>query len=281
MKFLEEHETTHQLLQEWAGSHSVVTASHYFWSAGTPMQKSQDGLFRTLLSQTLINCPEVAPLICGERWEDNSFDSLKGWAHKELCDVFQRLSSLQQLPVRFCFLIDGLDEYDGDQHELAELLIGISRSSNIKICASSRPWNNFIDVFGHSQWKLFIHELTKDDIQLYTKENLEQSSRFLQLQDREPVAAESLARKISERSQGVFLWVYLVIRSLLRGLANRDEIRDLQQRLDELPSDLEEYFELMMSRIENVYRTRTARIFQTLIVAEGSLPLIALSLIHI
>ncbi|USP74058.1 hypothetical protein yc1106_01332 [Curvularia clavata] len=276
MKFLEEHESTHKLLKKWAGSQDIVIASHYFWSAGTPMQKSQGGLFRTLLSQILISCPEVAPLICGERWEDNSLDSLKDWTHKELCEAFQGLSSLQKLPIRFCFLIDGLDEYDGDHHELAELLVGISCSSNIKICASSRPWNDFIDAFGQSQWKLFIHELTKDDIRLYTEDNLEQNRRFLQLKGREPVAAESLIQKMSERSQGVFLWVYLVIRSLLRGLANRDEIRDLQRRLDELPSDLEEYFELMMSRIENVYRTRTARIFRTLIEAQGSLPLIAL-----
>jgi hypothetical protein len=82
-------------------------------------------------------------------------------------------------------------------------------------------------------------------------------------------------QEIGAKAQGVFLWVYLVVRSLVRGLANRDEIHDLEQRLNELLSDLEEYFKHMMDTIESVYHVQTARIFKTLITAGATLPLVA------
>ncbi|KKZ64040.1 hypothetical protein EMCG_01701 [[Emmonsia] crescens] len=41
---------------------------------------------------------------------------------------------------KFSFLIDGLDEFDGDHQSLMSMLVDINRSYNIKILAASRPW---------------------------------------------------------------------------------------------------------------------------------------------
>lgn len=41
--------------------------------------------------------------------------------------------------LRFCFFIDGLDEYDGDHEDVIQLLHDLARGKNVKICASSRP----------------------------------------------------------------------------------------------------------------------------------------------
>jgi hypothetical protein len=52
----------------------------------------------------------------------------------------------------------------------------------------------------------------------------------------------ALVEEIVEKANEVFLWVKLVVQSLLAGLGNRDSITDLQRRLRELPSDLEKLY---------------------------------------
>jgi hypothetical protein len=107
------------------------------------------------------------------------------------------------------------------------------------------------------------------------KDNLEQDLRFKRLKRQDGLATTELVEEIRSKSCGVFLWVYLVVRSLLRGLRNSDRIPDLRRRLYELPGELEEYFELMLDSIEKVYQQTTARIFKVMIAAQGTLPILA------
>lgn len=48
--------------------------------------------------------------------------------------------------------------------------------------------------------------------------------------------------EVIERAQGVFLWVYLVVKELLKGLGQRNKLEDLRAKLDTLPDSLESYF---------------------------------------
>jgi hypothetical protein len=69
----------------------------------------------------------------------------------------------------------------------------------------------------------------------------------------------------------VFLWVALVVRSLLNGLIDDNSISDMQRRLSFFPSDLDNFFQQMMDRIEEVYKPQAAKIFQMVTAARGSL----------
>jgi hypothetical protein len=64
-----------------------------------------------------------------------------------LSGTWNALLELPHVSTKFCFFIDGLDEYSGDEEETLRLMLDISSSSNIKICVSSRPWNTFLDAF--------------------------------------------------------------------------------------------------------------------------------------
>ena len=68
---------------------------------------------------------------------------LDAWALEELSLIVDRLSSKSLASeghqIRFCFFIDGLNDYDGDHRDIIELLRRMSACSDIKICASSRP----------------------------------------------------------------------------------------------------------------------------------------------
>jgi hypothetical protein len=50
------------------------------------------------------------------------------------------------------------------------------------------------------------------------------------MEDR-PRDARDLIMEVVTKADGVFLWVSLVVESLLKGLGNRDEIEDLRERV--------------------------------------------------
>ena len=51
MKFIAASEKTKEALNEWTGPRQLITCSHFFWHAGTELQKNVQGLLRTLLHQ--------------------------------------------------------------------------------------------------------------------------------------------------------------------------------------------------------------------------------------
>ena len=146
------------------------------------------------------------------------------------------------ISARFCFFIDGLDEYDGDPSDLIKILRDFSSADDIKVCFSSRPWNVFEHAYGdnHGQ-KLHVHDHTRNDIEMFVRGTLREEKQFRELEESDSCHRD-LVREIVDRAHGVFLWVFLVIRSLRRGLTNSDTISELQTRLRILPTDLEEYF---------------------------------------
>ncbi|RGP61626.1 nacht domain-containing protein isoform 1 [Fusarium sporotrichioides] len=286
MKFIATHDETQSLLRTWGDGYRVITASHFFWNAGLSMQKSLTGLFQTILYQVLRECPELIDIIENPRQESSTESKLyDAWDDKALFRAFEQLSSQQSLPLRFCFFIDGLDEYTAGEHrytgtfeELLSPLRVLASSPSIKICVSSRPWDAFDREFSHVNWKLQLEDLTREDIRRYVKEELGVNPKFQQLSEMDPRCSE-IKDTIVQRAQGVFLWVYLVVNSLKRGLLKDDNYIDMQSRLNELPDDLQRYFEHMLQSIETIYWDSTTRIFRTVIAAEQPLPLLAFELL--
>ncbi|KAF5484946.1 hypothetical protein CGCS363_v014015 [Colletotrichum siamense] len=280
MKFLTGDSRTRQRLEMWGGNNLVI-AKHHFWSAGTSLQMSQEGLLRTLLEDILISRPDLGSRICPKQWAESNILELPRWSKTELLSCLMNLGNLTsgigfdpaQL-VHVCIFFDGLDEYSGDHSELAVLTQRLASFKNIKVCVSSRPWNDFTDAFGESQYKLELHELTERDILTFTSDTLGQNSQFQHLKSRNPEDAESLIQAISERAQGVFLWVFLVVRSLLRGLRNEDDLPTLKRRMIELPNQLEEFFGRMLDTIEPVYMKPAARTLLMISRANGPFPML-------
>ena len=63
MKFIYDHQKTKENLQQWADGKPLYIAKFFFWWAGTEIQKSQNGLLRTLLFDTLRQMPQMTPRI--------------------------------------------------------------------------------------------------------------------------------------------------------------------------------------------------------------------------
>jgi hypothetical protein len=276
MKYLVSEERTRAHLQSWAGPKNLVIASFFFWIAGTEMQKSQEGLLQSLLYEVLKQCPSLIPSTFPSRWQmpDPYHESPDPWTRSELLEAFSRLKEHDLSSTRFCFFIDGLDEYEGDHTELIDVIRGLIDSANVKICLSSRPWNVFEAAFGSDPIrKLYLQDLNETDIKLYVKDKLQDRDDFIKLMRRDNRCSE-LVEEIVGKAKGVFLWVYLVVRSLVEGLNNCDRTIDLQRRLREFPEDLEEYFKHILTSLDQIYREQTARAFQTSLRAARPLSLL-------
>lgn len=79
---------------------------------------------------------------------------------------------------------------------------------------------------------LRLQDLTYDDFQIYVQEELEDSPQMLYLVRIAPAQAMIFTHNIVEKVNGVFLWVKLVVWSLLDGLRNQDDIPELRERLN-------------------------------------------------
>jgi hypothetical protein len=284
MRFIYEDERTVDLLGNWGGSPDKVTmAGFFFWNSGAPEQSSQSGLLRSLLHEILSLKPEFIPSVFPERWQD--FEAMEGLDDRQSVDfkafiyaeekyqrtlsqhmqAFQRL--LKQDLGYVCLFIDGLDEYQGDPMDTITIF-KLVVSAKLKICLSSRPWLPFEDEL-ISCPKLKLQDLTRPDIQIYVNDNLSDNPRMKRMQELEPLEAPKLVQEIVDKAHGVFLWIKLVVASLLRGLTNRDQIFDLQRRIRALPEQLELLFTYMIQQIEPIYQDEGSRIFRIMLTSQA------------
>lgn len=272
MKFILGHKMMKDLAYIWAGRKPLLVASHFFWFGGTTLQKSQEGLLRTLLFQILSNSPElISELLPGRIL--GQFRYLESWSLEELSDAFERLKTLPVIPCRMLILVDGLDEYSGQGDELTEFLQAITESPEIKVCCASRPWQEFRNAFISAFGGIQMHDLTSEDMRLYVQSILRQNKRFKMLQPSQEAQEELLIDSICTRAEGVFFWVSLVVKSLVRGLNNNDGLDTLQRRVSEFPPDLEQFFKRMIGSIEDVYKDQVDQVFSILLMAKAPLPL--------
>jgi hypothetical protein len=271
MKHLHDSERTQQCLRIWAGGTSLCIATFYFWNSGTAEQKSQLGCLRALLFQILKQFPHLVPLVLPGPWatqysqvvlgnpvEDAYFGS---WSLRKLKEAFRYLTRLENTSVKISLFIDGLDEFDGDHDSMASFFKEITDSKIIKVCLSSRPWVVFEDIF-HGCPVLRLQNLTFQDIERYVKDKLSQNDAFRKLASRNPFETKRLELEIVEKADGVFLWVVLVVLSLLRGIRNRDSISDLWERLRLLPKELEPLYHRLLDLIEPLYMSWASKAFQ-------------------
>lgn len=274
MKYICDHERTKQTLQTWAGQEQLYTASYFFWNAGTTMQKSQLGLLQSLLYRVLRSNPELIPCVC------SGHKGLEPWDVAELLKVFGRLADQTALSARFCFFIDGLDEYDGKEEEIIRVLEHLAVSPHIKLCVSSRPWPAFEAHFGQNDRMLILEDLTMDDMKKYLKNMLAENDKFKDLAKEDPRCYD-IVPQIVERAKGVWLWVYLVVRDLLEDLRDKETYKHLETRLNAFPPELKAYFADIMRRIDPIYQEETAQIFLIAVEAvQRPLPVIALNFLE-
>jgi hypothetical protein len=277
MKYLYSKPQTFQHLNNWKKELPLVTASFFFWNSGTSMQMSKMGLLQALLYNSIGTRTHLIPEMFPERWRSYELfgGDLHPWKWAEL--AYGLSIATQDETLKFFFTIDGLDEFNGDCDELANFVLDYSKKPNIKLCVASRPWLVFEDAFQRRP-SLRLESLTRGDIHNYVSSKLGGNNMFQNLARLKPLEAERLVKEVTTKAAGVFLWVCLVVLSLLEGLRDGDGISDLQERLSLLPSDLEELFSKILNNLSPRYFDQASKLFQLVGAALEDEPLTLLSL---
>ncbi|CEI63463.1 unnamed protein product [Fusarium venenatum] len=128
-------------------------------------------------------------------------------------------------------------------------------------CIFNQPWLIFEDAFLQAP-NLLLQGYTRPDILHYVASQLNQNEGFARLQRRDPQYAGELIDNITKESSGVFLWIRLVVNSLLAGLTYDDRISDLQRRLNLLPRDLEALYVAITESLDPFYFAHAAQYFK-------------------
>jgi len=249
MKYLVGHHNTRESLKQWAGGTKLLLSSFFFWYSGHDLQKSQIGLLRALLYSCVSNHRELIPIVAPDTatlWED---ELRTYWTLPRLREALERLVLQTFYDIKFAFFIDGLDEYAGSYQDIIDILKQLVSCPNVKVCASSRPLLAFERAFASSP-HLILQNLTYDDISVYVSKKLNNNEHMQALEISEPGLGARLTSSIVTKASGVFLWVYLVVGSLLDGLGNYDVGADLKRRLDDLPDELEALYWHMVDRVK-------------------------------
>lgn len=283
MRFLLGDNRTRRCLRRWAKSDPLIVASCFFWHSGEPIQKSREGLLRSLLYQLFLQDLQLMEVACPWRWRSyvSGALNLKAWTNQQLFEALNLTLKALSARSKTCLFIDGLDEYEGDNaahKDLVEFVKDLSRVPNVKLCVSSRPWVVFQSAFCQGP-SLELHHLSHQDIENYTNQELVNTELFQKLKMKHPVSCSELEGEITEKAQGVFLWVFLVIRDLLECLRNGDGIGDLRRKLNSMPSDLHDFFTSMFKRLEDFYFEQACKLFQVAKTTEHPLSLLTYSYI--
>jgi hypothetical protein len=272
MRYINDSQETYTHMQVWAGRAEIQVASFYFWNGGSLDQRSQAGLLKCLLYEILQCRRNLIRRLFPDEWlQYRSFVTARRRPDsqlplRKLKAAFIRLSNIVGPQLKICLFVDGLDEceegLEGLDHEsLIELFLAVAASPYIKVCLSSRPWIVFEDSF-QSAPSFRMQDLTCSDIRNYTRDKIELDTRMQQLIMREPRIAAGLVEEIVTKANGVFLWVRMVVQSLLRGLRNGDDLSTLRKRVECLPSDLEDLYRHLFRRVDSIYRSHMSQIFQ-------------------
>ncbi|KAM7186766.1 hypothetical protein V8F33_011609 [Rhypophila sp. PSN 637] len=264
MKFLCHHERTNEELQTWVTSKkkTLVFASFYFWNSGDNIQMSLEGLLRSVLFETLKRCPELIPAVFPEHWNglENDMFYVPGdlFKNADITKAFDNLAADGTFPNhRFCFFIDGLDEYKGESQDYLELVKTLQRwasSEDVKICASSRPYIEF-DNLGLENRKFHLHQYTAYDIYLFSRQMIEKDDNFDYIKD----SYLGLVDRVVEMSEGVFLWARLVVSSLLAGMLRHDTIKSLEEKLEVTPRGIDELYDSILDSLDAHDRKRAVQ----------------------
>ena len=284
MSFLCEDQRTEEALKIWSGTKDLIMARLFFRNAGSRMQKNFDGFLRSLLYQILYGLPDmnILPSSVGSGLEQkrrrasDSQESIAVWTKRRLQETLHETITKLQHSCSLCLFVDGLDEIDDDEDDLIVFLRNIVSNTGVKVCLSSRPYREFEDAFSSSA-RLRLQDLTYNDIRAYVEDRFERLPQLLSMTSEKEYEMNKVKKRIVDRAEGVFLWVSLAVKDQIQGLQNDDSPEQLQERLANLPSEIEHIYTRMLDRIDKRY-LRQASLFLQMTLYEPNLSVLELAL---
>ena len=212
-----------------------IVLSYFFNARGEALERSTEGLYRSLLHQITAGFASLPEDIL--RWANpGSLDLFyrNGWQVDLLKGLLKKIVLLDRKTHLSCF-IDALDEGDNENsvRDMVDFLEDLTESAHDKqqhfsVCLASRHYPN-ISIHRLEELGLDDHEGHLKDIQKYVRNKTTVFGAGV---------PEKQVASITDRSSGVFLWVVLVIAELKRHTDHGNDHK-LQTLLDSIPVGVE------------------------------------------
>ncbi|RCI08651.1 hypothetical protein L249_4799 [Ophiocordyceps polyrhachis-furcata BCC 54312] len=271
MKFLLQHPGVHDYGHDFSSQVTRITANFFFNFRGTSLQKSLHGLLQTVLHRVLgaLQSSDNAKPIIDHLLATlpKSTPGRTWWTRERMEQALRTVLNQKLAPVSITLFIDALDEFDGTPEHILHFLNYLTRRppaslTRTKLCFSSRPWDIFTEAFGKRP-NLAVQDFTENDIRYYCTSTLASA-----LSNKSFI--KPLADEIARRASGVFLWVTLVTKELANESSNATSLEPLLELVDGLPTELENFYNLIIQRIPGNERLRTYALLEALIRAHNS-----------
>lgn len=174
------------------------------------------------------------------------------WKYDDLKNVLQSLHEIE-FPLHIFIIVDGMDESEyGGLNEMLFLLLELSERSSqciFKILVACRPDTGINERLSQAR-HIVLQKENAEDIRKLVDEGIsvlqslvrgreKASVSTFQKQAGSPEAFSNIKEYIMGHSQGVFLWVHLVLKDLCRLVqAGAYTLSHLEKRLFKLPTKL-------------------------------------------
>ncbi|KAK6068739.1 SERAC1 [Seiridium cupressi] len=236
MKFILNDERTLQQLNTYKQSYKTIFASFFFHHRGSLLQKSLEGLLRSILAQILTQQPELTEVL----------DPL-------VKDLMGLKSPMQKSELKEKFKAHKWSE--NSLWTALQLLLHQQR----------RPWESFTQSFETCPG-FPVHNYTIQDIRSYCYRNIESHGKSA-------TEIAELVPDITETADGVFLWARLALRDLIKATKHTRDLEGLRKIPQGLPKELHDYYEEIVRRCVNSQKEKAYALLEIVTRSDGRLNL--------
>jgi hypothetical protein len=219
-------------------THEDLSISFFFNARGELLQKSAEGMYRSLLYQLLDAIPALVPVLGNYRQRATD----QSWPLAELEDMLAKVVKALSSNAVTCY-IDALDECNDEEarkiieHFESLVQCAVKADTEFRVLLSSRHYP-LIRLDDCIELNLEDQQEHEADVAEYIRCKLKIGKGRLSLE---------IHDAIQMRACGVFLWVVLVIR-ILNECDARGKTHLLKKRLATIPDGLSELFEEILQR---------------------------------
>lgn len=268
-------------LQARTGKDNLLILDHYFWIAGDHHQRSLRAMLQHLCFQSIQQYGSLAKIAFPDEWKSRMPLRGMGWTTSTLVAALERIAMASGF--RACIMVDGLDECESkERHELIRLLLNFAKTTDARLCVSSRLWPDFENAFSawprlklpeNNSWDVFqlicrrleladvsTFRMCMGDVRLFDitctgrDKTLRYSDNYVHYRESlDP--AQRLIHDLCVKADGSILWVTDVLDTICERLADGQSVIDVMRYIDDLPDDVEDYYyNLVYTRIHSTYR---------------------------
>ncbi|KAH9899102.1 hypothetical protein F4778DRAFT_185995 [Xylariomycetidae sp. FL2044] len=222
-------------------AHGTVL-SFFFNARGEALEKTTQGLYRSLLLQLLEAKPDLQA--ASSRLYHPRL-SRPNWSLEHLKELLE--TAILGHSGRLTILVDALDECgEMEVRDMISFLRGVGETAadtglEVFVCFSSRHYPH-ITISPGLKVTLEREQGHDDDIAKYLSKELHIGGHSKM--------ANTIRQEVGEKAKGIFMWVVLVVQILNREYDHGQMLHALRRKLRDIPEDLHRLFETIIEKDE-------------------------------